>query len=463
MQEISTKVMIIGGGPAGYVAAIRAGQHGLSTVLVDEGRLGGTCLNVGCIPSKAIIHVAEAFHQARAHQGASPFGLKTGETQLDFATTRDWKDAIVGKLNGGVAFLLRKNKVTVLEGRAEILDGKTCTVTGAAGPTRVRAEHLVIATGSQPMELAALPFGGRVLSSTGLLALDRVPESLAVVGAGYIGLELGTAFAKLGAKVSVIEATDTILPAWDRELTQPVARRLEALGVTTVLGARAQGLRDDAVLLAARKDGEPLAVAAETVLVAVGREPRTEGFGLERLDLDRDGNFIRIDARCATSMRNVWAIGDITGEPMLAHRAMAQGELVADVIAGKRRMFDHNAIPAICFTDPEIVAVGLAPDEARSSGTAVKIGTFPFAANGRALTQADDHGFVRLIARSDDHVVVGIQAVGAHVSELSSAFSLAIEMSARAEDVAATIHAHPTRSEAFQEAALGVLGHAVHI
>jgi dihydrolipoamide dehydrogenase len=463
MEEISTKVLILGGGPGGYVAAIHAGQLGLPTVLVNEGRLGGSCLNVGCIPSKAIIHVAEAFHQAHARQHGSAFGLTSKETELDFARTQDWKDTIVSKLSGGVAFLLRKNKVTVLEGRAEIVDGKTCVVTGAAGPTRIRAEHLMIATGSQPVEIPSLPFGGPILSSTGLLALDRVPKTLAVVGAGYIGLELGTAFAKLGAKVTVIEAAEAILPAWDRGLTEPVARRLDVLGVTVVLGATVQGLRDDAVLLAARKDGESFAVAAETVLVAVGRTPCTEGFGLERLDLDRDGRFIRVDSRCATSMRNVWAIGDVTGEPMLAHRAMAQGELVADIIAGKRRVFDHNAIPAICFTDPEIVAVGLSPDEARSAGIAVKVGTFPFAANGRALTQADDSGLVRIVARSDDHVVVGIHAVGAYVSELASAFTLAIEMGARAEDIAATVHAHPTRSEAFQEAALAVLGQAIHI
>jgi dihydrolipoamide dehydrogenase len=461
MQEITTKVLIIGGGPAGYVAAIRASQLGLPTIIVDEDRLGGTCLNVGCIPSKAIIHAAEAFHQVC--QPASPFGVTTKEAQIDFAKTRDWKDAIVGKLNGGVAFLLRKHKVGVLEGRAEILDGKTCLVGGGAGPTRIRAEHLVIATGSQPLELAPLPFGGPVMSSAGVLALGRVPKSLAVIGAGYIGLELGTAFAKLGAKVTVIEATNSILPAWDRELTQPVAQRLEALGVKVLLGATTQGLRDESVLQVAGKDRNPFDVAAETILVAVGRKPRTKGFGLERLDLDRNGPFIRVDARCATSMRNVWAVGDVTGEPMLAHRAMAQGGLVADVIAGRRRVFDHNAIPAICFTDPEIVAVGLSPDEAHSSGIAAKVGTFPFAANGRALTQADDSGFIRVVTRGEDNVVVGIQAVGAHVSELGSVFSLAIEMGARAEDIAATIAAHPTRGEAFQEAALGVLGHAIHV
>lgn len=368
---------------------------------------------------------------------------------------------IVSKLNSGVAFLLRKNKVLVLAGHAEIVDGKTCIVTEASGPTRVRAEHLVIATGADPVEITCLPFGGPVLSSTELLALDRVPKTLAVIGAGYIGLELGTAFAKLGTKVTVIEAADTILPACDRELTQPVTRRLEALGITISLGATARGLRDDGVLLATKRDGETFAAPAEVILVAVGRKARTNE--LERLELDRNGASIRVDSRCATSMRNVWAIGDVTGEPMLAHRAMAQGELVADLISGKQRIFDHNAIPAICFTDPEIVTVGLGPEEARSSGLAVQVGTFPFAANGRALTQADEIGFVRVVARAEDHIVLGIQAVGSHVSELASAFSLALEMSARIEDIAATIQAHPTRSEGFQEAALSALGHAIHI
>jgi dihydrolipoamide dehydrogenase len=463
MEELSTKVLVIGAGPGGYVTAIRAGQLGLATVLVEEANLGGTCLNIGCIPSKAIIHAAEAFHQMKAHETSSLFGLSTADTRLDFVRTRAWKDAIVGRLKAGVAALLKKSKVTALAGRAEIQDGKTCVVSHAGGLLRIRTEHLVIATGSRPAEIAALPFGGPILSSSEALALDRVPETLAVVGAGYIGLELGMALAKLGSDVTIIEAAPKILPAWDAELTKPVERRLQDLKVKVLANATARGLSaDGSALLVDKGDGERASIAAEKILVAVGRKPRIEGFGLERLDLARNGAFIGIDDRCATSMRDVWAVGDATGEPMLAHRAMAQGEMVAEIIAGKRRIFDPVAIPAICFTDPEIVSVGQSPDEAKAAGIEIVVGGFPFVANGRAMTQDDDGGFVRVVARANDHVVLGIQAVGWGVSELSSGFSLAIEMGARLEDAAATIHAHPTRGEAFQEAALSALGHAIH-
>jgi dihydrolipoamide dehydrogenase len=283
-----------------------------------------------------------------------------------------------------------------------------------------------------------------------------------LVGAGYIGMELGIAFAKLGAKVTIVEALPKILPLYDMELTQPVVRRLAELGVETLVGARALGFANGALAVAAA-DGKERALSADKVLVAVGRRARTSRFGLETLDLTMSGPFVRIDATCATSMRNVWAIGDVTGEPMLAHRAMAQGEMVAEIIAGHKRAFDHVAIPAICFTDPEIVAVGLSPDGAKAAHGEIRVGHFPFRANGRAMTLQDDEGFVRVIARADNHVVLGIQAVGAGVSELSSAFSLAMEMGARLEDIALTIHAHPTLSEAFHESALAALGHPLHI
>ena len=349
-----------------------------------------------------------------------------------------------------------------IRGRATIVDGKSAVAHSDTGDQRIVCEHLVIAAGSEPLALPGLPFGGDVLSSTGALALTEIPERLAVVGAGYVGMELGMAFAKLGAKVTVIEALPRILPLYDEELTLPVARRTADLGIDVMCGARALGY-DSGALRVADADGEESAVPADKVLVAVGRRPRTEGFGLERLDLTMAGPFLRVDDRCATSMRNVWAVGDVTGEPMLAHRAMAQGEMVAEIIAGKRRAFDHRAIPAVCFTDPEIVAVGLSPEAARAAQGEIVTGLFPFRANGRAMTKQDDEGFVRIVARKANHVVLGVQAVGAGVSELSSAFSLALEMGARLEDVAGTIHAHPTESEAFHEAALKALGMPLHV
>jgi dihydrolipoamide dehydrogenase len=262
--------------------------------------------------------------------------------------------------------------------------------------------------------------------------------------------------------VTIVEALAKILPLYDQELTQPVARRLGDLGVATLTGARALGFANGE-LKVVTAEGNERAVVADKVLIAVGRRPRTVGFGLETLDLTMSGPFVRIDDQCATSMRNVWAIGDVTGEPMLAHRAMAQGEMVAEIIAGKKRVFDRIAIPAICFTDPEIVAVGLSPDAAKAAHGEIRVGHFPFRANGRAMTLQDDEGFVRVVARADNHVVLGIHAVGACISELSAAFSLALEMGARLEDIALTIHAHPTIGEAFHETALSALGHPLHI
>ena len=462
MNELRCKVLVIGGGPGGYVAAIRAGQLGLDTILVEANKLGGTCLNVGCIPSKALIHAAGAAHGLREPRGLNAIGLSIGAPKLDYARTVAWKDAIVTRLTTGVGALLKKAKVRTLLGTATIVDGKTATVSADTGESRIAAEHLVLATGSGPVELSALKFGGDILSSTDALALTDVPRSLAVVGAGYIGMELGMAFAKLGAKVTIVEALPKILPLYDAELTQPVVRRLGDLGVETLVGARAIAYAGSALKVAAA-EGSERSFAAEKVLVAVGRRARMSGFGLETLDLTMSGPFLRIDATCATSMRNVWAIGDMTGEPMLAHRAMAQGEMVAEIIAGKKRAFDRVAIPAICFTDPEIVAVGLSPDAAKAAHDEIRVGHFPFRANARAMTLQDDEGFVRVVARADNHVVLGVQAVGAGVSELSAAFSLGLEMGARLEDVALTIHAHPTMSEAFHESALAALGHPLHI
>ena len=462
MTDLTAKLLVVGGGPGGYVCAIRAGQLGIDTVLVEEAALGGTCLNVGCIPSKALIHAAETYHHAQMQAREALFGVRVTAPTLDFAQTVAWKDGVVGRLTDGVASLLKRARVRTVAGHAEMLDGKTCRVATGSGPATIRAEHVVLATGSDTVELPMLPFGGRVISSTEATSLPEVPARLVVVGAGYIGLELGTAFAKLGARVTVVEAADRILPHYDAELSRPVARRFAALGIEALTGVRAQGLSEagNGVLLAGA-DGSPSEVAADCILVAVGRRPRTADAGVERLDLAMQGPFIRVDERCATSMRDVWAIGDLTGEPLLAHRAMAQGEMVAEIVAGRRRRFD-KVIASVCFTDPEIVSVGLSPQSARADGHEVVVGQFPFAANGRAMTMGGEDGFVRVVARAHDHLVLGIQAVGHAISEFAAGFALAVEMGARLEDVAGTVHAHPTQGEAFQEAALKALGHAIH-
>lgn len=462
MKEIVCKLLVIGAGPGGYICAIRAGQLGVDTVIVESTKAGGTCLNIGCIPSKALIHAAEEFEKVSHMTSPNALGITVEAPKLDLAQTMRWKDGIVGRLNSGVLGLLRKAKVKIVHGQATFRDGKTVEVETETGTQVIRAEMVVIATGSEPVELPLLPFGRAVLSSTEALSLTSVPNTLAVVGGGYIGLELGTAFAKMGAQVTVVEAMPQILPQYDAELVKPVAKRLHELGVRVLTGAKAKAYSGEALLIETAA-GDEERIAADKVLVTVGRKPRTEGWGLEELDLDRAGRFIRIDERCRTSMRGVYAIGDVTGEPMLAHRAMAQGEMVAEIVAGRKRVWDKRAIPAVCFTDPEIVTAGLSPDEARAQGYEIRVGLFPFAANGRAMTTQSEDGFVRAVARADTNLVLGLQAVGAGVSELSSAFSLALEMGARLEDIAGTIHAHPTRSESLQEAALKALGHALHI
>jgi len=465
MKEIVCKLLVIGAGPGGYVCAIRAGQLGLDTVIVEAGKPGGTCLNVGCIPSKALIHAAEEFGATRRMlAGKNAMGIRVEAASIDLAKTIAWKDGIVGRLNGGVSALLQKARVKIVHGRAAFRDGKTVEVETEVGMQVIRAETVVIATGSEPVELATLPFRGRVISSTEALSLAELPKKLVVVGGGYIGLELGTAFAKLGSEVTVVEAMQQILPQYDADLVRPVARRLGELGLRVLTGAKAKGLSDDGNALAVEmSDGQQQLLPADRVLVTVGRRPKISGSGIEELDLDRTGPYLRIDDRCRTSMRGVYAIGDITGEPMLAHRAMAQGEMVAEIVAGKQRAWDKRCIPAICFTDPEIVTAGLSPEEARAQGYAIRVGQFPFSANGRAMTMVSEEGFVRVVARADTGLVLGLQAVGAGVSELSASFALAIEMGTRLEDLAGTIHAHPTRSEAVQEAALKALGHALHI
>ncbi len=466
MNSATTTLLVIGGGPGGYVAAIRAGQLGIPTILVEGESLGGTCLNIGCIPSKALIHAAEEFDKVRHYANNSPLGIMADAARIDIGRTVQWKDGIVKKLTGGVGVLLKKNGVQVVKGWAKVVDGKTVEVklVGVDEPMRIHCEHLLLATGSHAVELPFMPFGGNVVSATEALSPESLPKRLVVVGAGYIGLELGIAYRKLGAQVAVVEAMDRILPAYDEELSKPVAAALKRLGIDVHLGCNVEGLNaaGDAVRIrdaAANETG----LEADRVLVAVGRRPATTGWGLENLLLDMNGRAVRVDNQCQTSMRHVWAIGDITGEPMLAHRAMAQGEMVADIISGKRRHFTPAAIPAVCFTDPEIVVVGMTPQDAERAGIDFMAANFPFAANGRAMTIESTDGFVRVVARKDNHLIVGWQAVGRGVSELSAAFSQSIELGAVLEDVAGTIHAHPTLGEAVQEAALRALGHALHI
>jgi len=467
-DEIRTKVLVVGSGPGGYVAAIRAGQLGLDTTIVENDRLGGTCLIRGCIPSKALIHVASKFEGMHHAAKDNPLGIRLREPpSIEMSKTVAWKETIVDKLNSGVAALLKRAKVKVLQGWGTFSDAKTCVVTGNGNPVTITAEHVILANGSEPIDLPTLPFGNIVLSSTEALSLGEIPEQFVVVGAGYIGLELGIAFRKMGSNVTVVEALDRILPLYDEQLTDPVRKWLDRAGVKVHLGAKAMGLSGDSnrKSLVVEREGEKLEIPADKVLVTIGRRPKTKGWGLEKTAVDMNGPFVKVDDQCRTSVKNVWAIGDLVGEPMLAHKASAQAEMVAEIIAGKQRRFRPATIPAVCFTEPEIVTAGLLPNEAKAAGIDAITGVFPLSANGRALSMegGTDGGFIRTVARRDNNRIVGIQAVGLHVSELSGEFVQAIEMGAVLDDVAGTIHVHPTLTEAFHESALRALGHAIHI
>jgi dihydrolipoamide dehydrogenase len=463
MADLTCNVLVIGAGPGGYVCAIRAGQLGLDTIIVEKAAVGGTCLNIGCIPSKALIHAAGEFHVVReAASGRSRIGISAEVPRIDLDRTVAWRDGVVRQLTGGVAGLLRKAGARRLEGTARILDGKTVSVDTPDGAIRITCKHLVIATGSKPIEVPSLPFGGNILSSTEALSLTAVPETLAVVGGGYIGLEIGTAYAKLGAKVSIIEARSQLLPQYDEELVRPVTTRLKTLGVDVQLDAMAQGYNDATRLLDIKVGDAIRQIPADKVLVTVGRCPVLDDLGVDGLGLDRNGPFIRVNDQGQTSMRGVYAIGDVTGEPMLAHRAMAQGEIVAEAMAGHAVRWDKRVVPAVCFTDPEIVVVGLLPDQARDVAAEVGVATYPLRANGRSLTLERQDGFVRIVFDKTSGLVLGIQAVGAGCAELAGEFALALEMCATLTDIAATIHAHPTLGETVQEAALMGLGKALH-
>ncbi|MBV8776550.1 MAG: dihydrolipoyl dehydrogenase [Alphaproteobacteria bacterium] len=455
------QVLVVGGGVGGYVAALRAAQLGLDAVLVEGDRLGGTCLIRGCIPSKALIHAAGRFAEAGA--GAA-LGIAAAPT-LDLRRTTAWKDGIVDRLSNGVAGLLGRASVTVMRGWATFTDAKNCTIETADGPVAVAAEHVILAAGSEAVPLPGLPFGGEVISSTEALGIANLPQHLAVVGAGYIGLELGIAFRKLGAEVTIVEAAERILPRYDAQLTRPVRRWLERHKVTLHLGSKVTGRDGEGRLLVETAQRQSLAIAADRILVTVGRRPRTAGWGTENMALAMAGPFVKVDDQCRTAMKNVWAIGDLVGEPMLAHKASAQGVMVAEIIAGARRRFDPDLVAAVCFTEPEIASAGLSPDEAKAAGEETVVGSFPFSASGRALAleAGDDGGFVRVVARKSDQRVLGLQAVGRDVAELAGEFSQALAMGAVLEDIAGTIHVHPTLGEAIGEAALAALGRGLHI
>ena len=470
------QVLVVGAGPGGYVAGIRAAQLGLDTIVVEGDKAGGTCLIRGCIPSKAMIHAADRFEALQQHSAEDGhMGISVdGTPVVDMAALVSWKDGIVERLNKGVESLLKAAGADLVKGWATFTGPKSCTVEASEGEVNIEAENVIIATGSSHIDLPFMPCDEEfIISSTGALDLESLPKSVAIVGGGYIGLELACALTKLGTDVTVVEGLDSILAIMDKEIRRPLELWLKKHKVTVHTNALARGAEIKGkgaarkVELAFEKDGEEQSIKVDKVLVTVGRSPNTKGWGLENMGvrMDTSGRFIRIDRKCRTSVPGVYAIGDVAGEPMLAHKASAEAEMVAEIIAGHQREFDKVAIPAIVFTEPEIISVGLTPDEAEERGEDIIVGKFPLAASGRALSIEAEKtgGFIRVTARESDHVILGVQAVGTHIAELHSEFVLALEMGALLEDVAGTVHAHPTMSEAFHESVLKTLGHAIHI
>ena len=455
-----TDVLVIGGGPGGYAAALRAADLGKSVTLVERGHLGGVCLNVGCIPSKALIHVADT---AALPAESADFGV-TLTSAVDMPAVQRWIGEIVGRLTGGVEQLLRSAGVTVVTGTARFATAHRVAVWEGDTDNAKFFEFgaVILATGSRPVPLAGLPFDGRrVLDSTAALALQRVPTDLAVVGGGYIGVELGTAFAKLGSRVSIVEVAPRLLPGLPEAPARVVERALRGRGVAVRLATKALGLDGDSLVVEGPSGEER--VAAETVVVAVGRRPNTDGLALDLVGArPDDGGVLVVDA-ARRAARNVYAVGDITPGPALAHKATAEAAVAAMSAAGRVAGFDPAVIPAVVFSDPEVVTVGLTPEQAVAAGADATTFTFPMAASGRALTLGHPGGHVEVVAERDGGAVLGVHMVGRGVAELAAEAALAIEMGATVEDLALTIAPHPSLSETLAEAALGAAGRPLHV
>jgi dihydrolipoamide dehydrogenase len=466
-ETIHTQVAILGAGPGGYAAAFAASDHGLDTTLIDlEPNPGGVCLYRGCIPSKALLHIAKLIQEA---DEADHWGVHFNRPDIDLDRLRKSKDDVVRKMTGGLGQICKARKLPYIQGRGSFEDATTLRVIGDDGNEhRIHTQHTIIATGSRPTALPGLRIeSDRILNSTSALELRDVPKTMLVIGGGYIGLELGSVYAALGSKVTVVEMTDGLLPGADRDLVRPLANRLEnildAIHLSTKvvdLSEEDEGIR--ATLIS--ESGEESVELFDKVLVSIGRKPNSSGVGLAntQVQVDEQG-FIRVDDQRRTNEPAIFAIGDIVGEPMLAHKATHEGRVVADVIAGNRVAFEPNAIPAVVFTDPEIAWCGLTETQAKAQGIKVDVSRFPWAASGRATTLNRNDGVTKLLTDPETNHVVGAGITGTGAGELIAEAVLAIEMGATAEDIGLTIHPHPTLSESLMEAADLVYGRATHI
>jgi dihydrolipoamide dehydrogenase len=471
MNDKKFDVVVIGGGPAGYPAALRAAQLGLSAVCIDDWKnedgervFGGTCLNVGCIPSKALLESTELYH--RAETEFQVHGIKVSGLAFDLDAMQSRKSGIVKQLTSGIEAMFKAGAVTAIKGRGKLLVGNRVEVTTDEGVQTLTGTHVVLATGSTPIELRIAPFDGqRIVDSTGALAFTTVPKRLGVIGAGVIGLELGSVWRRLGAEVVILEALDTFLPMADQQIAKDALRHLKRQGLDIRLGAKVTGaeVQGDSVKVRYDAGGAAQEIEVDALIVAVGRRPVTAGLLAPDtgVTLDPEG-FIDVDDACRTAVPNVWAVGDVVRGPMLAHKGMEEGVMVAELIAGHVAEMNYRTVPSVIYTAPEIAWVGLNEAEVQASGRPYKVGTFSFAANARAKGMQQAVGLVKLIADQEHDDILGVHIVGPMAGELIAEAVLAMEFSASAEDLQRTIHAHPTLSEALHEASLAADKRAIH-
>ena len=461
-------VVVVGAGPGGYVAAIRSAQLGKKTAVIEREYMGGVCLNVGCIPSKALISAGHFLHRLQHQAPDMGFTIK-GEVKVDMKKTQAWKQSVCDRMAGGVEQLLKGNGVTIIRGEATFKTAQELTVKTTAGTDSVTAKNFILATGSRPIEIPGFKYDEQlVCSSTGALNINEPPKSVVVIGGGYIGLEIGGMLANFGSKVTVVEANKGLLVGLaDPECVQVVQRRLKKAGIEFLMEAKAKGWSKSGsgVEVTVEVGGKEQKLKADKVIVTVGRKPNSDQANLKGIGLQIDERgFVKVNSQRRTSIPHIFAIGDIACQPMLAHKASYEGVMVAEIIGGQNRAYDAKTVPSVIFVDPEIAAAGMTEDEAKAAGhTELKISKFPFAANGRAVSLMETDGFVKMIADAKTNIVLGVHIVGPEASNLISEAALAIEMGARLEDIALTIHPHPTLGETMMEAAEATLGHAIHI
>ncbi len=462
MKTEKYTAVVVGAGPGGYPCAIRLAQLGVKTLCIERDNWGGVCLNVGCIPSKAFITAGKRVEEIRH---AEAWGITAGEPSVDMEKMQAWKQGIVKKLTGGVKKLLQANGVDILVGNATFTGPQTLQVDTAEGKVRIECDHLVLATGSRPIEIPGFAFSDpRVMDSTQALDLTKVPPNTVVIGGGYIGLELGMMLRKLGSEVTIVEMMDDVMAGFDPDVIKLINRKLKKSGIQVLRKTRAKGWEegDSCGLVQVEGESGTQSLNADIILVTVGRRPNSEGLEATGVTLDGRG-FVEIDGQCKTNVSGVYAIGDLAGGRMLAHKASHEGEIVAEVIAGHNAHNDAKTVPAVVFTDPEIATAGLMEHEAAAEGYELKVGKVPFAAIGRALTTGETDGFVKVILDAADDRLLGVTIIGPHASDLISEAALAIEMDAEALDIGLTIHPHPTLGEGVMEAAKAALGQAIHV